>query len=149
MSVSSGGRRPSKKLSPELKWEIFLKIVSGEVTQSDAARKNGVDVSTIIALRRCVKDASLAALSRAPGRPRVERNFELEAARVEIAQLTEAVKSMAIELAIVREKRAGARRAAAGAGPRRREISSPVHGGCGGGRRVRSHLGVFALGCGR
>ena len=87
MSVSSGGRRPSKKLSPELKWEIFLKIVSGEVTQSDAARKNGVDVSTIIALRRCVKDASLAALSRAPGRPRVERNFELEAARVEIARV--------------------------------------------------------------
>ena len=83
MSVSSGGRRPSKKLSPELKWEI-LKIVSGEVTQSDAARKNGVDVSRIIALRRSVKDVSLVALSRAPGRPRVERNFELEAARTEI-----------------------------------------------------------------
>ena len=104
MPVSSGARRPSKKLSPELKWEIFLKITSGEISQSDAARKFGVDVSTIIALRRCVKDASLAALSRAPGRPRVERNFELEAARVEIAQLTEAVKSMAIELASARGK---------------------------------------------
>ncbi len=68
MSESSG-RRPPKKLSAETKWEIFLQVTAGEITQADAARKWQVDVSTIIGIRRTVKDAALAALSRAPGRP--------------------------------------------------------------------------------
>ena len=61
------------------------------------------DVSTIIQLRRTVKDAALVALSRAPGRPK-ERDWQLEAARTEIEQLTEAIKAQAIELSIVRGK---------------------------------------------
>lgn len=103
MSTSESRRRP-KKLSPETKWEIFLQVTSGEITQADAARKWGVDVSTVIGIRRTVKDAALAALARRPGRPAKERNWELEAARSENAQLTEAIKAQAIELAIVRER---------------------------------------------
>ena len=103
MQVSSG-RRPPKKLSAETKWEIFLGVTSGEITQADAARKWAVDVSTIIGIRRTVKDAALAALARVPGRPGKERDWQLEAARAEIDQLTEAVKAQAIELAIVRGK---------------------------------------------
>lgn len=65
------GRRTPRKLSPETKWEIFLQVTAGEITQADAARKWAVDVSTIIGIRRTVKDAALAALAvcRA-GRPR-------------------------------------------------------------------------------
>lgn len=63
-----------------------------------------VDVSTVIGIRRTVKDAALAALSRVPGRPANERNWELEAAQTEIGQLTQAVKAQAIELAVVRGK---------------------------------------------
>ena len=103
MSVSEGRRRPNK-LSPETKWEIFLQVSGGEISQADAARKWAVDVSTIITIRRTVKDAALAALARKPGRPAKERNWELEAAQSEIAALTEAIKSQAIELAIVRGK---------------------------------------------
>jgi len=33
------GRRRPKKLSAETKWEIFLQITTGEITQADAARK--------------------------------------------------------------------------------------------------------------
>ncbi len=67
----SSRRRPPKKLSAETKWEIFLQVTAGEITQADAARKWTVDVSTIIGIRRTVKDAALAALARAPaGRPR-------------------------------------------------------------------------------
>jgi transposase-like protein len=102
--MSTTGRRSPKKLSPETKWEIFLQITAGEASQSDLARKWQVDVSTIITIRRTVKDAALAALSRAPGRPGKERNWELDQARAEIGQLTEAVKSQAIELAVVRGK---------------------------------------------
>lgn len=33
MSISEGRRRP-KKLSAETKWEIFLQVTSGEITQA-------------------------------------------------------------------------------------------------------------------
>ena len=104
MTTTSGGRRRPTKLSAETKWEIFLAVTSGEITQADAARRWSVDVSTIIGIRRTVKDASLAALARGPGRPAKERNWELEAARTEIGQLTEAIKAQAIELAVMRGK---------------------------------------------
>jgi len=71
-------RRQPKKLSPETKWEILLQVTGGEISQADAARKWQVDVSTVIGIRRTVKDAALAALARAPGRPAKERNWELE-----------------------------------------------------------------------
>ncbi len=102
-NTGSGRRRP-RVLSPETKWEIFLQITAGEITQADAARKWMVDVSTIIGIRRTVKDAALAALAAKPGRPAKERDWALEAARSEIVQLTEAIKAQAIELAVVRGK---------------------------------------------
>ena len=78
-----------------------MQVTGGEITQADAARKWGVDVSTIITIRRTVKEAALAALARKPGRAATERNWGLEAAQAEIGQLTEAIKAQAIELAIV------------------------------------------------
>ena len=69
-----------------------------------AARRHSVDVSTVIGIRRTVKDAALAALAARPGRRAKERNWELEQAQREVAQLTEAVKSQAIELALLRGK---------------------------------------------
>jgi transposase-like protein len=103
MTDSSARRRPTR-LSPETKWEIFLQVTAGDVSQADAARKHSVDVSTIIAIRRTVKDAALAALSRAPGRPAKDRNWELDAAHAQVAQLTQAITAQAIELAIIRGK---------------------------------------------
>ena len=79
----------------------FMEVTSREVTQAEAARRHSVDVSTVIGIRRTVKDAALAAR---PGRRAKERNWELEQAQREVAQLTEAVKSQAIELALLRGK---------------------------------------------
>jgi len=104
MSAASSGRRRPRNLSVETKWEIFLQITAGEITQAEAARKWQVDVSTVIGIRRTVKDAALAALARKPGRPAIQRDWQLEAARTEISQLTEAIKAQAIELAIARGK---------------------------------------------
>jgi hypothetical protein len=103
VSEAKARRRPTK-LSAETKWEIFLSVTAGEISQADAARKWQVDVSTVIGIRRTVKDAALAALARAPGRPVKERNWELEAAQAEIGALTEAIKAQAIELAVIRGK---------------------------------------------
>lgn len=99
--------KPSRKrrvLSPETKWEVFLQVTSGEMSQADAARKWQVDVSTVIGIRRTAKDAALAAFARKPGRPVKERNWELDAARAEIEQLRTAITAQAIELAVVRGK---------------------------------------------
>lgn len=103
-STPSKGRRARRVLSPETKWEIFLKVTCGEISQADAARRWQVDVSTIIGIRRTAKDAALAAFARKPGRQPVERNWELEAARAQIDQLTSAITAQAIELAVVRGK---------------------------------------------
>ena len=100
----NGGRRRPRVLSAETKWEIFLQVTSREITQADAARKWHVGVSTIISIRRTVKDAAMAALTARPGRPATERNWELDKAHHELGELTEAVKSQAIELALLRGK---------------------------------------------
>ena len=113
----NGARRRPRVLSPEAKWEIFLEVTSREVTQAEAARRHSVDVSTVIGIRRTVKDAALAALAARPGRRAKERNWELEQAQREVGQLTEAVKSQAIELA-AGEKPAGPERCCAREGPR-------------------------------
>ncbi len=47
---------------------------------------------------------ALAAFARKPGRQPAERNWELEAARTQIDQLTSAITAQAIELAVVRGK---------------------------------------------
>ncbi|CAM2879153.1 hypothetical protein ACSL103130_05920 [Actinomyces slackii] len=49
-------RRPKKVLSPSAKYEIWLRLVRGEVTISQAASQAEVDRSTIIRLRQVAKD---------------------------------------------------------------------------------------------
>jgi len=103
--MAQAGRRKGRQLSPEQKWELFLEVTSQELTQADAARKWQVDVSTVIKVRRLVKDAALAAFAASkPGRPRSRFEVELEAAHAENARLSEAVKEMAVELTLVRGK---------------------------------------------
>lgn len=102
---SPARRRKRRQLTPEQKWEIFLEVTSQELTQADAARKWGVDVSTVIRLRRDAKDAALAAFAAAkPGGSRDPRDIEVELLQAEVARLTEAIKEQAIELAMVRGK---------------------------------------------
>ena len=74
MSVSSGGRRRPTNLSAKTKWEIFLQVTAGEISQAEAARKWQVDVSTVIRIRRTVKNAALAALACKPGQPGAQRD---------------------------------------------------------------------------
>jgi hypothetical protein len=48
MSEASNDRRRPRSLSAEMKWEIFLQITAGEISQAEAARKWQVDVSTVV-----------------------------------------------------------------------------------------------------
>ena len=124
---ASNGRRKPVRLSAETEWEIFLAITQGEVSQAEAARGWRVDVSVIIAIRRSVKDAALAALARKPGPQPKDRNFELEAAHDEVYHLTEAVKARAIELAILRGKAGWAGRCGSRESRRRGQATGARH----------------------
>ncbi|MDP8929388.1 MAG: hypothetical protein M3O70_12665 [Actinomycetota bacterium] len=146
MTQPTAWRRARRQLSAETKWEIFLQVTAGEISQADAARRWQVDVSTIIGIRRTVKDAALAVLARKPGRPARERDWQLEAARHQIDQLTEAVKAQAIELALVRGKRAGPSRPAARPGAGRGQGDDPEVGRRCRRRRCAAHLGDGAAG---
>ena len=101
--MSSGPRRRRRQLTPEEKWEVFLEVASQELSQADAARKWGVDVSVVIRLRALAKDAALAAFASArPGRSVSVQDVELELLRVENDRLSEALKELAVELTLQR-----------------------------------------------
>lgn len=103
--MENGRRRSRRQLSPEEKWQVFLEVVSQEISQADAARKWGVDVSVIIRLRALAKDAAMAAFaSSKPGRVVSPEQVQLEEALRENAQLSETIKEQAIELALLRGK---------------------------------------------
>jgi transposase-like protein len=101
--MPNGPRRRGRQLSPEEKWQVFLEVTSQQLTQADAARKWGVDVSTVIKLRRLAKDGALAAFAASrPGRPASIEQVELEACQQENARLSEALKELAVELSLHR-----------------------------------------------
>ena len=103
--LENGKPRKRRQLSPEEKWEIFLEVTSQEISQADAARKYGVDVSVIVRLRALAKDAALAAFASAkPGRPASVQDVEIELLREENDRLSEALKEMAVELTLHRGK---------------------------------------------
>lgn len=103
MSKPAGRRR--RQLTAEEKWEVFLEVTSQQLTQRDAARKWGVDVSVVIKLRRQAKDAALAAFAASrPGRLASPAELEAEQLRAENARLSEALKELAVELTLVRGK---------------------------------------------
>lgn len=93
--MENGKRRARRQLSPEEKWELFLEVTSQEISQADAARKYGVDVSVIIRLRALAKDAALAAFAsplKQPMNRAATRITVLERARVS-EPLTPAVRA--------------------------------------------------------
>jgi transposase-like protein len=103
--MENGKPRKRRQLLPEEKWEIFLEVTSQEISQADAARKYGVDVSVIIRLRSLAKDAALAAFASAkPGRPASVQDIEIDELRSENDRLSEALKEMAVELTLHRGK---------------------------------------------
>jgi transposase len=97
--------RRRRQLTPQEKWEVFLEVTSQQLTQADAARKWGVDVSVVIKLRRLAKDAALAAFAASkPGRLASPQDLEIEELRTDNARLSEALKELAVELTLVRGK---------------------------------------------
>ena len=103
--TDAAGRRTKRFLSPSQKYEIWLQLVRGELTQAQAADNWQVDRSTIMKIRKVAKDGALEALAASkPGRPAKQRDHELEAAHAEVARLGEAVKELAVKVTLLEGK---------------------------------------------
>ena len=104
-SKDRAGCRPKRFLTPLQKYEIYLQLVRGEVTMAEAAAAAQVDRSTVLRIRQVAKDGALSVLAESrPGIKPGTRDVELDAAKAEIARLSETVKEMAVKLMLVEGK---------------------------------------------
>ena len=79
MSTESGVKK-KRFLAPQEKYEIWMQLVRGETTVSEAADRARVDRSTVAKLREVARQGALGALARSrPGRRDNQRDVELAA----------------------------------------------------------------------
>jgi len=102
--VSRRGGRRKRALGAEEKLQIWLQLLTGELTQRQAAERWGVDPTTIMRIRRVGREGALTALASSKPGGGARGDAELAAARAEIARLEETVKEQAIELVALRGK---------------------------------------------
>lgn len=100
-------RKPKRFLTAEQKYDLWVRILTGQVTQADAAAEAGVDRTTIVTLKRVARDGAIAALQASrPGQRKVsaEEASELAKLRAEVDRLGAVVIDQAVELAVLRGK---------------------------------------------
>ena len=79
--MTSTPRKPKRMLTAEQKYDLWLRMLTGQISQADAAAEAGVDRSVITRLRAVARDGAIAALQASrPGRPRQSRQEASEAA---------------------------------------------------------------------
>lgn len=99
------GRKKKRFLAPQEKYEIWMQLVRGEITVSEAAMRAQVDRSVIAKLRQVAKDGALDALAQSrPGRRDKQRDYELESAQAEVERLRTALAEMAVRLTLAEGK---------------------------------------------
>jgi transposase-like protein len=99
-------RRAKRFLSAEQKYDLWVRMLTGQINQADAAAEAGVDRTTIAHLRKTARDGAIAALAVRAGRPRptAAEASELAKLRAEADRLGGVVIDQAIELAALRGK---------------------------------------------
>jgi transposase len=67
--MASSGRRAKRFLSAEQKYDLWVRMLTGQLTTVQAAAEAGVDRTTIATLKRVARDGAIAALEASkPGR---------------------------------------------------------------------------------
>ena len=105
--MSSNGRRAKRFLTAEEKYDLWVRMLTGQVTTVQAATEAGVDRTTIATLKRVARDGAITALEASrPGRRKANagENAELARLRGEVERLSTAIVEQAIELAALRGK---------------------------------------------
>ena len=107
--MALSGRRAKRFLSAEEKYDLWVRMLTGQITTVQAAAEAGVDRTTIATLKRVARDGAIAALEASrPGRRQhsAAESAELTRLRGEVDRLSTAIVEQAIELAALRGKAA-------------------------------------------
>ena len=102
-------RRAKRFLTAEQKYDLWQRMLTGQITTVQAAAEAGVDRSTVMTLRKTARDGAIAALQASrPGRPKQSRAETTEIARLtaEVERLSAVIVDQAVELAALRGKAA-------------------------------------------
>lgn len=100
-------RKPKRFLTAEQKYDLWVRMLTGQISQADAAVEAGVDRSVITRFRAVARDGAIAALQASrPGKPRQSRAEAGEVAQLhaEVARLQATIVEQAVELAVLRGK---------------------------------------------
>lgn len=98
--TKSTQRKPRRRLAPSEKYEIYVQVLTQQVTQREASEKWGVDRSTVVQICRTAKQGALDALAASvPGRPGGSAEAAaLVEARAEIERLRATVTEQAVAM---------------------------------------------------
>jgi transposase len=102
-------RRAKRFLTAEQKYDLWQRMLTGQITTVQAAAEAGVDRSTVMTLRKTARDGAIASLQASrPGRPKQSRAETTEIARLtaEVGRLSAVIVDQAVELAALRGKAA-------------------------------------------
>lgn len=91
-----------KQLTPDQKWQVFLEASRKNTTDAEVCRKWGITIWQLKAIRERVKDGSMQALKKGPGRSATDP--EVVQLRGELERSNEALKELAIENTLLRGK---------------------------------------------
>lgn len=100
-------RKQKRFLTAEQKYDLWVRMLTGQISVADAAAEAGVDRSVITRIRAVARDGAIAALQASkPGKPRQSRVEAGETAqlRAEVARLQATIVEQAVELAVLRGK---------------------------------------------
>jgi len=100
-------RKPKRFLTAEQKYDVFVRVLTGQITQGAVAAELGVDRTVITRIRAVARDGAIAALQVSkPGKAPSSRVDQTEIAglQVEVARLERTVVEQAVELAVLRGK---------------------------------------------
>ena len=142
-------RRAKRFLTAEQKYDLWIRMLSGQITQGAAAAEAGVDRTVITRIRTVARDGAIAALQASkPGKPKgsraeTARTVELE---VEVARLQKTVVEQAVELAVLRGNRVGDDRSGPRPRDRDRQGAAPRADRRGDRRRLAGDPGVQRVG---
>ena len=100
-------RKPKRFLTAEQKYDVFVRILTGQTTQGAAATELGVDRTVITRIRAVARDGAIAALQASrPGKASVSKVVQSEVVGLqsEVARLERTVVEQAVALAVLRGK---------------------------------------------
>jgi transposase-like protein len=90
------------KLTPEQKWQVFLEASRKHTTDAEVCRRWGITIWQLKAIRERVKEGSITALKKKPGRAPADP--EAVRLRAELDRSNDALCELAIENTLLRGK---------------------------------------------